>query len=81
MNLFRAVISMYVGWDVMKTDIKTWKLDVSLLLTDNLDIMSFHALSVEIDSLCQELISTLCERHLKPRTGMILNPLQRADLY
>lgn len=81
MNLFRAVISLCVSWEVTKTDIKIWKVDVSLLQTDNLDIMGFHALSAEIDSLCQELISALCEGHVKPHTGMILNPLQRGGLY
>jgi len=36
--------------------------------------MGFHALSAEIDSLCQELISALCEGHVNPRICMILNP-------
>jgi len=72
MNLFRAVISLCVSWEIKKTDNKTWQLDVSLLLTDNLDIMGFHALSAEIDSLCRELISPLCEGHVNPRTCMTI---------
>jgi len=43
--------------------------------------MGFHALSAEINSLCQELISTLCEGHVNPRTCMILISLQCAGLY